>query len=384
MEDAAHGPAARPQPGASGEDGGRTAVGAAVDRAAGRLARRHVGVVVAAVVPGQKEPVVAVAGSTRKGAGDPPSTRHLFEIASLTKVFTGLLLARAHLDGVVRLDDPVVRHLPALRRIPPGFGAVTLEQLARHTSGLPRSPLPFLEDVPRQDPYSKVTQDRLLDALQQTRLSRSGQVRYSNVGPAVLGLALAHASLGGPDPGGLRAAFGRLLADRVATPLGLEDTVLLDDAEQRSRRVPGHRWRRTTSVPWKVDAMAPAVGLLSTAHDLVVLVRACLASVDAATSGGPDRRITEALALSLGCEQGSPAPRHAPLAWFVASHRGRSVHWHNGASGGCRSFLGLDLDRGVGVVILTNSFTVRGADLVGLDLVRQAADQTKSFQPPSR
>lgn len=60
------------------------------------------------------------------------------------------------------------------------------------------------------------------------------------------------------------------------------------------------------------------------------------------------------------------------------------MYWHNGASGGCRSFLGLDLDRGVGVVILTNSFTVRGADLVGLDLVRQAADQTKSFQPPSR
>ena len=115
---------------------------------ADRLARRHVGVVVGVLDLASGEQQVLTRGGTGRADGSAVTANTFFEIGSITKTFTALVLATMVESGRVRLDTPVRDLLPAGVTVPARDGAeITLEHLARHTSGLPRSPQSFARDL---------------------------------------------------------------------------------------------------------------------------------------------------------------------------------------------------------------------------------------------
>ncbi|MER7849458.1 serine hydrolase domain-containing protein [Kitasatospora sp. NPDC096077] len=328
-----------------------------------RLAVRHVGVVVA----GLAGDAVEIHGAGRTGPdGRRPGADTLFEIGSVTKVFTSLVLARLALDGTVRLDEPLAELLPDAAAVPVRGGeAITLRHLATHTSGLPRLPrgmvLRSLLRPNRPDPYAHCTGERILSGLSRTRLHAvpGRSFRYSNLGAGLLGLALARRAGTG---------YGELVEREVCAPLGLADTCLRPDGEQSARLACGHSASGRPVPSWDLAALPGMGGLHSTAADLTAFLRAQLAAERA-----PDAPLAPAILLTRETRH-----RVNPFAWTHLGWLGHRLHaqqgrhlqlWHNGGTGGFSSFVAFDPEQRVGVVVLANSR--RSVDPAGTALLRR-------------
>lgn len=302
-----------------------------------------------------------VQGRARQGPD--PDGRTLFEIGSITKTFTALLLADGALRGEWDLDAPVRTLLPSGVVVPRRDGVeITLAHLATHTSGLPNAPIPVLrgslEMLHGRDPYAGLTLDGLLQSLAEARLRRTpgtGGLHYSNLGVGVLGAALAHAT-GTP--------YGELVEQRVCRPLGLVDTAAHDrlDADQRARLVPGHRRRGAPAAPWPLDGLPGAGALRSTADDLLRYLQAQLE---------PDSTVlADAIRLT---QRPRSAKRAAMGLGWVRNDGAHPLWWHNGGTGGFRSFAGFVPDRKVAVVVLSSS--ARSVDRLGVRALKVAAER---------
>jgi CubicO group peptidase (beta-lactamase class C family) len=279
----------------------------------------------------------------------------LFEIGSVTKVFTAVLLADLSLAGEVALDEPLQALLPDVR-VPTRDGEITLEHLATHSAGLPRLPPGFLRRARREraNPYEWLREEDVLAALERTRLrARPGtRVRYSNYGAGLLGLALARRT-GTP--------YGELLQARVLSPLGLAETGIAVPAE---RLVAGHSRRGRPVAHWDVRGLEGAGALRSSARDLLRFARACLEPPE--TAPGP------ALELALQPRRRLNRFGDIGLGWFLGRRKdGWTLAWHNGGTGGFRSFVGLAVERGVAVVALTNS--TRSVDRLAVRMAERLA-----------
>ncbi|MFC5666838.1 serine hydrolase domain-containing protein [Kitasatospora misakiensis] len=360
-------------------------LGSLVQQTADRLAGQQVGAVVAGLARGTVE--IRGAGRTGPGAaGGPPGPDTLFEIGSVTKVFTSLALARLTLAGTVTLDEPLADvlagALPAEVAVPAkGSEPLALRHLATHTSGLPRLPagmlLPALLTPNKPDPYAHCTAATLLGGLGRTRLRAAPgrSFRYSNLGAGLLGLALAHRA---------GVGYGELVRREVCEPLGLTDTVLEPDAEQTARLAPGHSSGGRPVPAWHLADLAGAGGLRSTAADLAVLVQAQLAvgpEGQAEEDGEGDAPLGPAIALTREVRH-----RVNPFAWMHLGWLGHRLHarqgghlqiWHNGGTGGYRSFVAFDPEKQVGVVVLAN--TRRSVDTPGVQLLRTLQTTRATF-----
>jgi serine-type D-Ala-D-Ala carboxypeptidase/endopeptidase len=256
----------------------------------------------------------------------------VFELGSITKAVTGLLLADAVVRGEVTLETSLADCLPGARLSPP----IALGDLASHTSGLPRLPLALVRRKGMRkpvDPYADTTIDELFEHLGGVRVRRRRRMRYSNFGAALLGQALA-ARAG--------SSYERLVEGRVLRPLGV-DEVWAEDAppvaqpyDRRGRPVP----------PWTLAAYAPAGCLRGTARGALALSAACLE---------PPPAMADAVALAL-TPRARRGPIEAGLGWIrspVARHT--RMWWHNGGTHGSRSFTGFAPETGEAVAAVTNS-----------------------------
>jgi CubicO group peptidase (beta-lactamase class C family) len=307
-----------------------------------RLPDHHVGdaalATLAREVVGEEQPALAVAAVTRDGTRTVAIGAGLddrFEIGSISKGLTGLLFAdmigRGEVTADTRLGDLVPVDGPV--------ADVTLAQLATHHSGLPRQPTTaaqfvraFWSGLSAGDPHI-ATLDQLLAELADVDLDTPAAT-YSNVGFELLGAALAAAG-GAPYP--------QLLAERVLTPLGMDDTIVpVSAAELGPRDLLGEAQGGRRADPWLGEAMGPAGAGRADITDMAVLARALLdgsaPGIDALTprSAFDDED-------SIG------------WAWFTRAvpATGTSVVWHNGGTGGFTSFLGIDRDAGTAVVVLS-------------------------------
>jgi CubicO group peptidase (beta-lactamase class C family) len=320
-------------------------LGNLAQQTADRLAARRAGVVVAAVAGDAAE--IRAAGRA--------SIDTVFEIGSVTKVFTALALARLTVAGATGLDEPLAELLPPGTQVPSRDGIqITLRHLATHTSGLPRLPtgmlLQALLHPSTRDPYAGCTTDRLLQSLARTRLGAEPgrRFRYSNFGAGLLGLALAHRA--GTD-------YETLITREISTPLGLTGTSV---TVAPGRLAQGHTGRGRPTPPWNLADLAGAGGLRSTAADLVTFLRAQLAG-----ESDPAIRLTREV-----------QHRINPFTWVHLGWMGRRLHarqgghlqlWHNGGTGGFSSFVGFDPEKSVAVVALSS--TQRAVDGPASDLL---------------
>src|SRR6185437_8859808 len=193
--------------------------------------KRTSGMAVCVVTPDRKD--VITYGRQRLSDDDPITSDTVFEIGSITKIFTALLLADMVRRGELKLDDPVARHLPADFHVPELNGRpITLADLATHTSGLPR--FPAFPGTPLSPVWMEAIPRFTLDDLKAWLANLHPEPPpptaagwwYSNVGYTLLAMALA-------NRGG--QSYEALLQQRVIGPLGLKDTTLHPTPTMRSR-----------------------------------------------------------------------------------------------------------------------------------------------------
>lgn len=314
----------------------------------------YLGLVVGITRPAGQE-VFGYGQVTLDGKQRVPDEKTIYEIGSLTKIFTGTLLADQVLCGAVRLDDPVQKYLPADLVVPRRDDRdISLLHLATHTSSLPHEP-PFMKlfaltTKDSANPYAQYDEVSLRRTLAGLNLSRpiGSRFDYSNLGVGLLGHALAHASKA--------KNYEDLLVQRLAKPLGLADTRLRLSDEQAKRLAPGHDKDGKRTTQWTFACLEACGGLRSTAHDLLLFV-------DAA-SGRRKTPLAEAFRMAQqpwrerfgGPNQGQQG-QSVGFCWFrepLPWSRSELV-WHNGETGGYRSFLALIPEKQVGVVLLSNS-----------------------------
>jgi serine-type D-Ala-D-Ala carboxypeptidase/endopeptidase len=336
----------------------------AVDELAERAMRsgRRIGLVLGCLQGGEQR--VVGYGHLRTGTKDRPDGATIFEIGSVTKVFTGLLLADLAEQDLVGLDDPLASYLPAAARVPSFEDRqLTLGDLASHAGGLPRDPKGtlgrWLRD--RRNPYAGLSVEELYAALGRTRLRRrSGErVKYSNLGAGLLGDALARAA-GQP--------YQELVRERICAPLGLPDTVIAPTGEQTARLATGHTRRGRPTPPFELPALVGAGALRSTAIDLLRLLEANLDPAHSPLTTQLERTQQPRLPVAARTQVG--------LGWLIAYPRGGAgpVLWHNGGTSGFRSFIAVARDAGSAVVVLSN--TARSVDRLGLRLLKALPSAT--------
>jgi CubicO group peptidase (beta-lactamase class C family) len=302
------------------------------------------GIVVGVLDPDGRRRVFTygVSGTVR-----PLDASSVFEIASITKTFAGVLLAEMAARGEVRLEDPVARYLPTSVKVPSRNGRrITLVDLATHSSALPRE-LGSHWPNDLADPFADITPDLLYAFLSSHKLRRDpgAQFEYSNVGFMLLSDALARRAGA--------ASYEALLRPRVLEPLGLGDTRVSLTPSMRDRLVLGHDQSGAVVPSWHMHGRLGGSGaLLSTANDLLTWVAANLAA-DLDPARGP---LATALRASHVRRRGGPPGQDIGLAWNRrALPAGDTIVSKNGSSGGYRAFVGYLPARRAGVVVLANS-----------------------------
>ncbi|MEM1080929.1 MAG: serine hydrolase domain-containing protein [Pseudomonadota bacterium] len=264
----------------------------------------------------------------------------LFEIGSISKVFTALLLSQMVSAGEVRFDQTVAELAPDGVPLADPIGAITLEQLATHTSGLPRLAFnfgPAMRGLFSNDPYAGSTPAEIVASVSQLRpeqLTEAGRFVYSNLGYALLGQLLA-------EQAGMQ--FNVLLKQRVLTPLSVSSIAFGPAEADAGRLAQGvHRGRATAH--WNLDAYTPAGGLVASVHQMLDFIEAHL-------SGQADF-VTQALQpRGLSSDE---SPRTLGLGYAHRTVGDVDVIWHNGGTGGFRSWFGVAPSRDFGLVVLSN------------------------------
>jgi CubicO group peptidase (beta-lactamase class C family) len=257
--------------------------------------------------------------------------------------------------GEVALDDPVSKYLPPTVKMPSRNGrSITLIDLATHTSGLPRLPDNMSPKDPG-NPYADYSVEQLYQFLSTYQLTRDigSQYEYSNLGGGLLGHVLA-----------LRASTGyeALVESRISKPLGMNSTRITLTPEMRGRLAVGHNADMDTVENWDLPTLAGAGALRSTASDLLTFLSANLGYVKTP--------LAPAMALMLKPRRPTDTPGlEVALGWHIFSTGDKQIIWHNGGTGGYRSFMGFDPKAKVGVVVLSNAETAVGVDDIGRHLL---------------
>ena len=272
-----------------------------------------------------------------------PDADTVYEIGSISKVFTGVLLAILVGDGTVRLDQPVQELLPDSVTVPAFDGRrITLLDLTTHTAALPRMPTNFApEDT--DNPYADYSVERMYAFVSAWRLPYAPGTKYlySNLGAGFLGHALAR---------GAKKSYEDLLVARLAEPLGMKSTrITLTDEMRRRLAAPYDRWLRPGHT-WDIPTLAGAGGIRSTARDMLVFLRANFSA---------KRALAKPLAVARKVHFSGPPG--IGFGWHIGRNGSR---WHNGQTGGYHAFAAIDTNRKLAVVILSN--TANGVpDLLG-------------------
>ncbi len=293
-------------------------------------------------------------GEKAADGNETPDENSVFEIGSISKVFTATLLADAVARGEVAYTDPIEKYLPDGVKAPTRDGkSITLENLSVQNSGLPRMPNNFHPKSPL-NPFADYTYDQLYEFLGEVELDHEigEQYLYSNVGVGLLGHLLERAT-------GMN--YETLVIERIAKPLNMTDTCITLNEDLQERLAPGHLRRR--QVPnWDIPTFAGAGALRSTAKDMATFLAANLGYLDTPLRNAMDETHGPR------AQAGGPQMKIG-LGWHILTAEGPGpIVWHNGGTGGYRTFAGFVKETGKGVVVLTNSGG-KGHDDIGFHLL---------------
>lgn len=319
----------------------------------------------------ERGPRVFGFGRRADSSTEPPDGDSVFEIGSVTKVFTGTLLADMAERGLVNIDDPVNKLLPAdIGPLRCAGHEMRLVDLATHTSGLPRMPANW-SPQDGTDPYADYTTEKLFEFLKEhakpslsravgntltNLLGKKNQPKweYSNLGVGLLGTLLARKA---------ERPYEALLLERIYRPLGMDRTRITPDAAMTARLIPGHDADGNPAKNWKFGCLAPCGGLYSTANDLLKFVSANMDLTDTPLKAAMAKTQQPHLTVNPKLDMG--------LNWLLFKP---DVVFHNGMTGGYNSSVAFSKSQKLGVVVLAD--TAIGGDSGLLDQVAIAFYKT--------
>ena len=292
----------------------------------------------------------------------PVNQNTFFNIGSITKTFTTLLLANMVKQGIVNLNDPVEKFLPPSVKVPQFNGKkITFEDLADHTSGLPEWPsnVWLNNTVGDINPNYNVTQ--LYQALSDTKLTREpgAQVQYSSFGIGLLGHILSLESDG--------ISYEELVKDRILDVLGMNDTkIALSQNETNNRFSVGHLGGKEIITPRIPTILADSGAFRSTAPDMLKYVSANLGLIhtklDDAMQLGHLIRHSSIIANPMNYSE------YRGLGWRVLTNFGTETITHTGAINGWNAFAGFIPTKQVGVIAMCSCDSI-DADMGSLGFV---------------
>jgi serine-type D-Ala-D-Ala carboxypeptidase/endopeptidase len=280
----------------------------------------------------------------------------VFEIGSVTKVFTALLLSDMARKGEVKLEDPVTKYLPTGAKVPGRNGrAITLLDLATHTAGLPFMPddLPVYGDVPKAN-YSL---DRIFQFLSRYKLTRDPGKEwvYSNLDYWLLGKALTHKA--GTD-------YEHILRKRILGPLQMKDTEISGSPKLRAEHVVGYNAALQPAPAFNnvsvYASMPEAGGLVSNVNDLLSFL--------AVSTGNEKSVLSSSFEGMLTTRRTIDDTREQALGWVVVGKGNDQLVAHDGSTWGFSSYVAWDPATHVGVVVLSNQ--LGGISDIGRHLLR--------------
>jgi serine-type D-Ala-D-Ala carboxypeptidase/endopeptidase len=307
--------------------------------------KQAVGIVVGVIEPNGRR--VVAYGNLAKGDPRPVDGDTIFEIGSISKVFTSLVLADMLNRKEVTLDDPAAKYLPETVKMPERSSkSITLLDLSTNSSGLPRLPSNLkLKDL--HNPYADYSVEDLYQFLSSYTLPRDpgSEFEYSNLGAGLLGHVLAYRA--GTD-------YESLIRNRVTQPLSMPDTGITLSSSMKQRMATGHNKMLAPVPDWDLPTLAGAGALRSSANDMLTFLEAFL--------GYKESPLAPAMKAMLEVRRPvGKTKAEIGLAWHIL---GESA-WHNGGTGGFSSFVGYDPKARTGVVVLSNASTPSGVDDLG-------------------
>lgn len=311
----------------------------------------NVGIAVAIVEDGETRFVSH--GTISLDDPTPVDQKTLFEAGSITKTFSSLLLAQLALNGVMDVDAPISTYLPEGTQLPESEQPITAFTLATHTAGLTGLPQ-SITDKGLDDPYRDTSREDLFAWLAGLTLARPvGEAfEYSNAGAALLGIAMEEAS---------GVSYSELMRTLIFEPLEMSSSRIQLTGETIEGMATGYDSAREPAANWKFDAFAPAGALVTNAEDLAKFIVAASGNSDTSLKPAFEKMLERPGEISQG--------QSISMGWFITDLGQGDIIWHNGGTGGFRSFVGYDKLSGNGVVVLSNMATLAGIDDIGMHLL---------------
>ncbi len=291
--------------------------------------------------------------------GKPVDEHTIYEIGSISKVFTGTLLAQSVIEGKMSLEDPINQYLPEQAQVPhEGSQAITLGSLSDHTSGLPRLPANLVPADPT-NPYADYSPEQMYAFIHSYNPTREvgHQYEYSNLAQGLLGhiLALDEAS-----------SYESLLIEKITEPLEMSETKISLDVKMAKNMAVGHVGGNEVS-NWDIPTLAGAGAIRSSTSDMLKFLAANLNSNESSS-------LNKAMALTHQVRHDKAGEMRVGLGWHIKNGSDGDVYWHNGGTGGYRAFAGFVKETGKAVVVLTNSIV--SIDDIGFHLLDPSSDLT--------
>lgn len=265
----------------------------------------------------------------------------IFEIGSVSKTFSAIMLANMALNGELALEDPIQKYLPEGVTAPSRNGeSVQLVHIANHTSSLPRMPSNFNPADP-SNPYADYTVDLLYEFLNDVELTRDigSKYEYSNYAMGLLGYTLAKTKG--------KENFEDLLVETITGPLGMDNTRVRLTPSMKRQLAMGHSGYEEVSNWDLAPAVAGAGGIRSNVIDMLKYIKANM--------GMTKTDLYPAMQLSHQKTTVENIETEVGLGWHLRSEDDLEIVAHGGATGGYRSFAGFLKGGKIGVVVLSNS-----------------------------
>jgi D-alanyl-D-alanine-carboxypeptidase/D-alanyl-D-alanine-endopeptidase len=310
-----------------------------------------VGLIIGVVEPSGRR--LFARGPAQIGNDDSVDGDTIFEIGSVSKVFTALALADEARRGELSLNDPAAKYLPPGTKLPQrGSRPISLLDLGTHMSGLPKMPA-NVAITNFNDPNADMTVDQLLQSVAAYELTRDvgAGYEYSNAGYDLLGLAVANAG---------HTDFETLLKSRIFTPLHMVNTRIAPSLEEKDRLSAGYDAHLGPVPHARTPTLLGSDGVRSTANDLLDFI--------AANIGLTSSPLAPAMADMVKVQRPTQYTElKAALGWHVATLHGVEMVWENGQTAGYRAFIGFVPKSKIGVVVLSNS--VNTIDDIGVHIL---------------
>lgn len=303
-----------------------------------------------------------------------PNENTVFEIASVSKTFTSILLAILQKEGLLDKDDLVLQHIPKLSKIS-GFEKMTLYHLATHTSGLPNLPAKFvltnlLATLKQKNTYGNLPTFSSSDLIEFFEKSKPKSVgvtwSYSNGGMGLLGHIFERIT---------GTSYEGLVKEKICNKLGMKDTGIDMFDSHKGNMATGHSYFGKPTEHWIAPSLEGAIGLYSTVSDLVKFLKGNLGLID-----------TEILPEMRYCQESRFIPQMSyfmkkimfpilgvkfdqmALGWMTLKTP-NDILFYDGGTGAFSSFIGIDPSRKRGVVVLANKLS-KSTHKLGMEILK--------------